>query len=334
MRAKGGGTRLADGRWRVRVSLTDEYGRKVTKEFVRATLVAAQRARDKYLAEHGREIEADAEPRTLKDLFEIVEEAIWARAGESHCKNMARYAEQWTSALGKVDVGSLTAPILTRVHVAQCEGKSRSYIGKHRLAIRQALQYAVSDLGWIQSNPAENIRLIRSEAKAKEYPPMTRAEYERMRQLAFDIAGPNVRLIIALMGELGLRTCEAVRVRPTDLESNADIWWVVVRHSKTQAGLRRVPCPDWLAREIQDADYEWWERSGIGDPGNHVRVWWRKHSKTRMYDLRGWRSDEWRRMGISDQVRTALLGHTKTSFTQAVYESIEASDVAKAFGLG
>ena len=49
-----------------------------------------------------------------------------------------------------------------------------------------------------------------------------------------------------------------------------------------------------------------------------------------MYDLRGWRSDEWRRAGIPDQVRTYLLGHVKPDFTQKVYETITTEDILNA----
>jgi len=50
-----------------------------------------------------------------------------------------------------------------------------------------------------------------------------------------------------------------------------------------------------------------------------------------MYDLRGWCSDEWRRAGVPDQVRSSLLGHVSVKFTARVYETITAPDTLAYF---
>lgn len=325
MRRPGQGTQLKDGRWRIALALRGEHGQKIVKYFEAPTLAEAKRKRETWLAQNGR-LHLPSLSGTLSELFEIVRSRIWADSGADHRAAMDLYAKQWEQYAGRSNVADLTAPTLTRIHVAQCIGKSSSTISKHRLCIKQALAFAVSDLGWITTNPAEDIRSPKPTPTKLTYPPMTREEYERMLSLA----APHLVVFFRLMGECGMRPIEASRVKPSDLHVVSDRWLVRIPKSKTAAGIRSVPVTDELARLIEMIPDDPWP--GIADPVDHMSKWWRQHSETRMYDLRGWRADEWRRAGIPDQLRTYLLGHTKTSFTQRVYEELSGADVLKMFG--
>lgn len=319
MREPGQGTPTTKGYWRVVGTAKDLLGRPIRKAFERKTLLAAQRARDAWLAQQGNLKETG----TFGELAEIVEAYIWKSVGEAHRRNMLFHSRHWRKYLEEIEVHTITAPILTRIHNDLTKGKSGSFINANRTCIRTILGYAVSDLGWIENNPAENIRSPKPTKSKLTYPPMTGEEYQRM----LSIAPPHIRPIIQILGDCGMRPKEAVAVRKEHLFTANDRWLVRIPKSKTDAGVRVVPISDQLMREIEQIDERYWKRHGIKDPADHVRKWWRENSKTRMYDLRGWRSDEWRRAGIPDQVRTYLLGHVKPDFTQKVYETITTEDV-------
>ncbi|MFN3730093.1 MAG: tyrosine-type recombinase/integrase [Fimbriimonadaceae bacterium] len=310
--------------YRVTVTLTDEYGRKKLKGFERRTLAEAQNAARMFLAQHGRAFRSEP-AGTLADLFEHVDNALWSQAGDAHRRSMNLFRRKWEAIIGHVALDDLDPPFLTRSLGAMTSGRSRSVITKAAICIRQALGYAVSDLGWLKTNPAELMRLPKSTATPKSYPPMTGGEYRRL----LDLADAKCRLMLRLIGECGMRPSEAARVRPNDLITANDRWLVRIPKSKTAAGVRVVPISDQLAREIEERAGKGWE--GVDDPAEHLRKWWRKHSATRLYDLRGWCADEWRRQGVPDQVRSWLLGHTNPRFTQTVYETLTAEDTLKLF---
>lgn len=315
--------------WRVRANYRDEFGRVKQKGFERKTLQEALNARTIWLAKHGRVVD---EPLcgTLKELFEQVDTIVWATVGTDQRRSLNLYRSKWEKELGDLLVDALPSPVLTRTLAKIVTSKdgtvhSKSSIDKAVHSIRSALAFAVSDLGWIKSNPATAIRKPKAEGKSKAYEEMTRAEYDRMLALA----EPRCQLLLRLQGECGLRPKEAKSVRAEHLTTVKDRWLLRIPKSKTVAGVRWIPVPDSLATMIFERAGKDWE--GITDPANHLRHWWAEHSKARMYDLRGWRSDEWRRRGMPDQLRTALLGHTETKFTQYVYETITGEDTLSMF---
>jgi integrase len=324
MRARGNGTKTSKGYWRVKVNYTDEYNRIKTKYFERKTLLEAQHAAKLFLAVHGRSQHVGQEG-TVKDLFDIVDREVWAKISPRHRKDMNLYRRAWVSRIGDMLTNEVDSPTLTRALNNIAKGKSQSYLNKALLAARQAFSYAITDLGWLKVNPADNVRKPIPAKKDRKYPPITQQEYDRMVALA----EPRIRVIIRLVGECGMRPIEAHRVRPEHLFAVNDHWLVKIPKSKTEAGVRSVPVPDSLVREIENIREDDWE--GIQDPQDHVRKWWRKNSETRLYDLRGWRADEWRRAGIPDQLRSFLLGHTDPKFTQTVYETITHEDTLKMF---
>lgn len=329
MRAAGQGTRIVkNGKtyYRVKISLRDELNSVITKTFERKTLASAQNAAAMYLAKHGRTIERD--PGTLAELFREVDHVIWSATGEKNRANMNIYRVKWEKALGEAAVRDITSPILTRHLHAICKGQSASFVAKAARAIRQALAYAVSDLGWITSNPADYMRLPKGTKGKFQYPPITQAEYDRVLALA----PKRNRLLIRLVGECAMRPIEAARVRPEHLFTIHDRWLVRIPKSKTAAGIRSVPVPDDLVKEIEARTDEEWE--GIQDASESVRRWWRSVSETRWYDVRGWRIDEWRRLGVPEQLRSYLAGHTDPKFTQTVYETLTEEDTLKMFPKG
>ena len=319
------GTKTKAGAWRVRISVTDEFGRTKQKGFEAKTLIGAQTKARLWEAKHGRKINTGPGAGTLKDAIEYTKKAVWIHTTEKHQTEMARYASYWTKDLGDCLISDITAPILTKT-IEKMGLKSASAINKCSTCIKQVFAYAISDLGWIERNAANDLRKPEPDTSTKKiYPPMTSEEYDRVLKLA----EPRVQLMIRLTGECGLRPSEANRVRPEHLSSIRDRWMLGVDRSKTVAGIRSIPVPDTLATMILNWNESDWE--GISDPSDHVRHWWRENSKTRFYDLRGWYADQLRRRGISSQVRTYLIGHTDPKFTQKVYESIIETDLLDAF---
>jgi integrase len=329
MRPDGTGSKITKGGktyYRVRVQIRDEYGRKKIKGFERKTLIDAQNAAARFLAKNGRTFKS--EPcGTMQDLFQRVELAVWSDTSDKNLADCKMYRKLWESHIGELPVDGIETPMLTKILGLMCQKKSKSFIDKAVRTITQAFAYAKSDLGWIESNPGEGIRKPKAAGKQITYQDVTREEYNKMLGLADD----KCRLLIRLIGECGMRPSEAERVRPEHLFSAHDYWMVTIPKSKTTAGIRSVPVPDTLAREIEAHAGKGWE--GITDPKDHLRHWWRANSKTRLYDLRGWCADEWRRKGVNDQVRSYLLGHTNPQFTQRVYEDLTAKDTLEMFGL-
>lgn len=319
------GTKLKNGYWRVRITVKDEFGRPKQKGFERKTLLEAQRAAMIYEQEHGRIVETVPRVGTMADLFRETDECVWKTSGPQHRRSMNLYRTKWEGVIGETPVDEITAPILTRAMKSIVMGQSKSAIDKCALSVKQALAYAVSDLGWITSNPANDIRKPKPTECKIVYAPPTREEYERMLELA----EPRHELLIRLIGGYGMRPIEAGRVRRWHLFSVQDHWLVRIPKSKTDAGVRAIPISDEVMRMIEArTDADW---AGIKDPINNLEKWWRENSNTRLYDFRGWRADEWRRAGINPQIRTHLLGHTEEKFTQEVYETITAPDVLAAF---
>lgn len=325
MRAPFQGTKTKRGYWRVRVAYKDEFGRNKVKTFERKSLIDAQTEGRMFLALHGRQAKPAPIIGTVSEILDLVDRKIWAKSTPAHRLNRNVYRKKWEKLFGDCPVDQLTTPMVTAGMLELCEGKSSSTIAKTRAALNEAFAYAISDLGWVERNPVPGARAPKATRSTRQYAPMTQEEYERMR----DLAEPRIKIIIVLCGECGLREIEALRARPEDLFTLHDQWLLSIPKSKTRAGVRSVPIPDFAAKMLDQRPDNEWEHNTT--PLDHIQKWWRKHSKTRMYDLRGWRSDEWRRMGINDQLRTYLLGHTKPSFTQSVYETLTDADVLKSF---
>lgn len=328
MRARGAGGKTAKGYWRVSIVIYDEFGRKRNKGFEAKTLTEAKHKALLYQAKHGRTVASKSKVGTIKELFDLVVEVVWSKSGDRDRRDMLAYSEKWTKAIGDVQVDTVTSPMLTQVAAELAPApRSLSYVSKLLRAIRTAMAYAVSDLGWIETNPALSMRAPSHEDTSREYAPVNLAEYQRMLELAA-AENPRMVLLTRLIGECGMRPIEAVKVRATDLQTVLDEWVIVVAKGKTKSARRVIPVTDDIVRLIHDRkDSEW---DGISDPCDTWRKWWRANSKTRLYDMRGWFSDNLRQRGVDDQIRARIMGHANPKITKEVYETVGAQEVVAA----
>lgn len=217
--------------------------------------------------------------------------------------------------LGRVPMTALT--------VQDCQAAvDRAPAGSRRKALavlRAALNDAVRQ-GDLQSNPARLVRVPGYEPKGKA---MSRAEAQAM--LAH--AGRYESLYRTALGT-GLRLGELLALTPEDYRNGK----VIVRKSKTKAGLRTVPVPPGI--EFNTATADWLFTSSRGQcKATHVRQ--RLYvacdragiERYRFHDLRHSFATMALGQGIPLHVVSKIMGHSSIAVTADVYSHVSLEDV-------
>lgn len=332
MRAKGSGTKRADGRWQTPVTVTTPDNGKHRKMLYADTQRELMEKKAKALA-GGRRAPY---PVTVAQLVQFCRERRWP---ELRPKTVASYewaAARIVSALGSRRLADLGPPDVSKwlrqmADETDLSGRSiqmcRNVLG---VLMREAMEQ-----GWATSNPAKDVRIPRP-ATPQTRRRIGRAEIERLIR-----SEPNLhrRLLWDLMAATALRPVEALSLERGDVVHEMDSWWVCVRSSKTAAGIRQIPVDDDLAQSLMDLlPFPNRDVSKAGKAWNAAqrRVWREDadhaeslgripppYEQTNLYQLRKYRLSQWVADGLPDEIVKALAGHTDIAVTKNVYVGVD-----------
>jgi integrase len=266
MRALRQGSKRADGRWVVRLILTDPSGKKVAKAFYGATQREAQAKAAEFEKGKGRNLGPNL---TIGDLIDAYEEIHVPTLGDGTLRQYRPALKKIRARFGNVNIGDLDRRMIAawlNDLKNQYEGAKGRTIQVSRNVLGFLYRFAQSQ-GLVDENPAHGLPLPSGTSlKARKRPKMTPGTYSQILDAEED---PVLRSFYYLLGEAGLRPNEALRLTRDDLEYHADMWWVRVHRSKTEAGTNRaVPIPDDLASVL-------YERKGFlfaGPSGKALRL--------------------------------------------------------------
>lgn len=331
MRSALSGTKRADGRWQITVSLTRPDGAKVKKTLYAATQREVQDKARELIHQTGRSASPNV---TVSQLFDICQAGPWSSHADKTKEQYAWARKRIDPEFGPKLVGDLRVPdvaswVRRLEQDPQLSGKSVQIC---RDVLRVALGHAV-EMGWAQGNPAKEVRI--KSAKPKERRRLSENEYLRILEAEVD---PMYRSLWRVIGECGLRPfCEATKLQRSDLAYRLDCWWLTVRKSKTDAGLREVPVPDDLGQTLADREGSLFP-SSVGTPIDKSKVEraWRaataaaKVEHTNLYQLRKLAITRWALTGLPDAVVKSLAGHTDIRLTQNVYARVGREQILNA----
>jgi integrase len=338
MRGRLQGTKLKNGKWRVRVAVTNPNGVKRYRAFERATQREAQEAAHQFIQAEGR-TPPPILCGTVAEAIDAVDVALWKHLSPSTRKNYRLYGEKIKSVLGNRIVLEVTSPEITRYLSMYAHLSSRT-VQEHVNVLQAAFSYAVSDLGWVKHNPVPGARKPKC-APGWDHAPLTREDFDRI----FPYLPPHTHLFFKAWAWLGCRPSELWSITQDRIISRVDVWWFHVEVGKTAAAKRWVPLPDDMAHELrQDNPFPWLK---VKYPRSTIRQIWEKavaaHNAaepdhpvqyTKPYAIRSMRLNEWRLQGFSDMVRKTTGGHGDIRVTKEFYDYPVMQEILDAFGMG
>jgi integrase len=253
----------------------------------------------------------------------------------------------WAKSIGLTTVEAVTEQIAGQF-ITQLMAS-----GMHRETINRRVTSASSYWRWmrkragVKANPWAGQSLSRSRRGEKARRAFTDVEVAAL--LAGD-ADPEMADAMRVAALSGMRLEEIYRLTVADC---ADAWFAV-RHSKTRAGVRRVPIHSDLAPTVarrcdgkQPADFLFHEpavragreRSGSQSQrfgryrqtvGVHEREDGARHSRISFHSFRHWFVTKARNAGIDRAVVAAVVGHESGNLTDDVYSGGPAERLLRA----
>lgn len=335
MRAPLTGTKLANGSWRIVVTLTDVRGKKIRKTITRKTQDAVKKAAKEYLLKNGRRAH---DKHTVAELLEECQRSRWADLKPNTQTQYNRFGKAFADRFAELDdIRDLTAPLVSGWIRELSQGsQSGRTIQIQRNVVGIMMRHA-RELGWFEGGDIWEVRLTKS-AKPK---PSRRLTYTEAKAAIEAEDYPERALFWWLLMETALRPIEASTMTKARILYSQDAWWVRVAESKTAAGEDRViPVSDELGKAL----YDWPEDplfptmtfTAPGERRNTLRRWHRALDRagvpeTNLYALRKLRITLWRAAGVPDDVVQRLAGHTDIGLTINVYDDITKERIKRAF---
>ena len=248
------------------------------------------------------------------------------------------------SHIGDMDVSDVTARDVERMYAALMSGDTLSGKPMSASSIRELHVTLVSffaDMagdGAVSESPMPRVVRPRPEPSSRRAMPE-----DEMDMLMARLDAPDPRqLAVKLICAFGLRAFEACNAELRDWDGRS----LSVRVSKTKAGVRSIPAPSQMARELDAI------AGGPHDPiapspgGGKMRPadlgrWWKAHradfgTDFLLHELRHSYATRLARHGVNPRVAQKLLGHSSLSTTLEVYthvtDDMEEDAVARAFG--
>ncbi|MDE2102997.1 MAG: tyrosine-type recombinase/integrase [Patescibacteria group bacterium] len=332
MRAAGSGTKRADGRWQLLVTLTRPDGTKKRKYVYGASQREAQAAAARLIAENPRRV--GRQPKTLEDLMEVYRAERWPAFARGTIEQHRPAYVRILAHFGDVDVRDIGAADVAAWlrRMAQEPKLSGRTVQAYRNVLSSLLGFA-EDLGWREGNPAKGRKLPLS-AKPRPRNPVSQAELAAVIEKE---PSATLKDLWQFLGSTGMRPREALALRGSDLFDAEGLWWVR-GGLKTQAGRREVPVAEVLALRLRCADdaplfqmpgrtvpmrYRWvaskWHealgRAGIKD--------------TNLYQLRKLALTRWLQAGLPRETIEAMAGHTDIRTTETFYRRTSRARIAE-----
>lgn len=310
MRSKNNGTRLSDGRYQIRVTITLPDGTKVKKSVSAKKLKTAQEKAEKLRNQKPKSVVT-----TLGALVkEFREHGAYSRyAGSS--KEVFDWAFGHWKDFEKEPVGAITTPMVySAVNMLGATKLSGRSVQVVRNSLKTVLQYGVLT-GAIPFNPAKDVPLPKK--ATRKAPPVVLPSV--VEQAIQSEPNPRFRAYFSLLYWSGMRPYkEAAKVTADDCWEEEGMGWFSVRDSKTSAGVREVAVPIEVYRDCLP-----YLPFGFNQ-GNACREW--RQALERIgadyfspYQLRALRYNLWRQMGLDALVITGQMGHVEESTGRVHY---------------
>jgi integrase len=336
MRADHSGTKLADGRWRIRLTLTAADGTKSLKVITKPTQREVQAAAREYLAKRGRKA---TDPHTIAELYAECQQSRFAELSDSAKTQYAWASKRLLAYFANLkDIREIDAPMCARwlKTLAADPDLSGRGIQIHRNVLRIMLKYAV-ELGWIQHNPCtSDIRLPKSPKPHDQ----RRLSYTEARAVIDNEQDPERKLYWWTLFETAARPNEVSRLTKADVVYSQDRWHIDITRSKTDAGVRKIPLSDALGKALYDAPGEWLIFPNHPfETGGHRSLMTRRWKRaletagvtsTNLYQLRKLRITLWKNAGVPDEAIQKLAGHTDIRITNDVYDDVSIERIHRA----
>lgn len=309
VRAKGTGTRLKDGTYKVRVTITLPDGAK--KRVSRKSKRLSDAQSEAWKVKKGK----SASVVTLEALVRSYREEGAYASHEQATKDVFDWGIKPALARWKnLPVAQLTTPMIYQfvreISAMKDDDGEPVYSGRSVQMIRNELKKVLKHgvlIGVLEVNAAREVPLVRS-AKRKAPPIVSVSTVEKA--IAAE-PNPRQKAYWQLLFWTGVRPHkEGSKVMPDDCWTEAGMGWVSVPDSKTDAGVREVPVPLGVYREVLPFLPIKINRSNV------LREWREALDRIEAdyfppYQLRSVRFNIWKKMGIAASVRTGAMGHVE-----------------------
>jgi integrase len=242
MRARQQGSKLKDGRWLIRLTLTQTNGGKFQKAFYGRTQSEVQSKVRAFLS--GNE---ERRPQPNMSLAAWLESWLNSKEWRS-ASTQKSYAGtvrlHIVPRIGHIKLRDLLAADVERMCLdIKAEGKERTP-SIAREVLRTALKAALKNR-LIQSNPAHLADHPGYESRTR---PMLTLE-ELRRVLAWEEV-PLWRALWVFLAETGFRPAEARMLHWNEINKEEDGYWIALTHAKTKASRRPRPISDRLYKAL------------------------------------------------------------------------------------
>lgn len=318
MRARGQGTPLSDGRWRVVVCrLVD--GREIRKSFTAKTQREAQAKARKWLPAH-----------TDDPTFaEFLDRWLGARKDQLAPATYRSYA--LAAKLMKEQIGGIrVSKLLPRHFETAYVGIAGTRLPKQvRTIMGTALEWARKNR-FIEWNPAILSDVPKTKPSA-EKPMVTAAALLKIIEATPDASHRALWRFLALTGLRPHK--EALPARRDDFYADDSGWWFRVRESKSESGKRDIPIAHDLYNEILSiaGEREVWP----GLTPRKLNTLWHEALKaagvppTNLYQLRHYFGTRTAQQ-TEDEVLAVLMGHADKRLAKQYYVRVEKERLRKA----
>jgi integrase len=303
------GTKLADGRWQIRVTLTRLDGSKTRKPLYGATKAEAQAKAHALIHEDRRSI---GNGTTVGELASVWKQQAWGDLAPktivSYEASLKRILAYWEFTV----VDAITTPQIVLWLQKLTHGERTVEI--IRRVFGTMLQHGKL-IGANRDNPLAGVKL-----KRKTRPRQRRVTEEKLEEVLAQLE-PKYHPFCWF---LGLRPWkEGLPVERTNIGLSMDQFFVIVEESKTVHGERVVPITD---RRV--IDYIMDIAEGRLFPFKHeaVKTAWRRATKKAevdidLYSLRRFAISKWCESRPLDEVQR-LAGHANVTLTLQVYNEV------------
>lgn len=233
--------------------------------------------------------------------------------------------KHFTPNLGTLQLGSLTAEMLTRLYARLSrDGLSPKTIRNLHGVISRALRDAVA-WKYIPRNVAAEVTLPK-----RETPELQAWSPEELRAFLDHVRDDWLYPLWHLAVFTGMRRGELIGLRWADLDLDAGR--LTIRKAKTSAGNRTIALDPTTVEALREhprygAHVFMWPEGREIDP-NLITKWFRKHMKAaglppiRLHDLRASYITAAIETGVPPQVIAARVGHANTSITMNIYARV------------
>ena len=318
VRARGQGTKLKDGRWRVVVCrLVD--GRETRKEFTAKTQREAQAKAKAWTPKHQPDI-------TLSALLDKWLESRKGQVADSTYRSYDMAVRKIKPLIGFI---RLSALLPSHFEGAYKNLNGTRLPGQVRTVMGTAIEYARKNR-YMLWNPAQ-LSDVPKTGKAPERPRINQTNFDRIVE-ATEL--PLFSILWHFLAQTGLRPGkEALRTRKSHFWQDEDGWWVRVPDSKTPSGERDVPITPELYAMVNGLDgEELWPGVSL----RYVNDKWHEAlekagvPRTNPYQLRHFFATKTAKKGAKRKTVSALLGHSDERLADRYYVHEDREDLRNA----